>query len=308
MVDNVAITAGVGTTIATDDAGAGGHVQIIKLAVSTDGSATLIPAEATNGLDVDVTRVQGVVAVGDGTNAISVMTAAADAISNTENRMRVVAALSLFNGTTWDRARGDIANGLDVDVTRIGGNVAITHAALNVGANSGAKVEGSAAHDAVDAGNPLKIGSKAATALPTAVAANDIANAISDLFGRQLIAHISPEMALSKSANYTTTQTGAAIWTPATGKKVAITSLILGSYATTAGRVIIWFGAAADTTYTAGTDQLVAAVSFAPGTGSKPGLSFTPAVPIFAATADHVLRITTDAAISIDVAAHGYEF
>jgi len=46
-----------GTVIATDDAGAGGHVQIVKLAISTDGSATAIPAEATNGLDVDVTRV-----------------------------------------------------------------------------------------------------------------------------------------------------------------------------------------------------------------------------------------------------------
>lgn len=57
MADNVAITAGSGTTIATDDAGAGGHVQVVKLAISTDGSATYIPAEATNGLDVDVTRV-----------------------------------------------------------------------------------------------------------------------------------------------------------------------------------------------------------------------------------------------------------
>lgn len=57
MADNVQITAGSGTTIATDDAGAGGHVQLVKLAIATDGSATAIPAEATNGLDVDVTRV-----------------------------------------------------------------------------------------------------------------------------------------------------------------------------------------------------------------------------------------------------------
>jgi hypothetical protein len=56
MADNVAITAGTGTSIATDDAGAGGHCQIIKLAISTDGSATLIPADTANGIDVDVTR------------------------------------------------------------------------------------------------------------------------------------------------------------------------------------------------------------------------------------------------------------
>lgn len=57
MADGVPITAGTGTTIATDDCGSPGHAQIMKLAISTDGSATLIPAEATNGLDVDVTRV-----------------------------------------------------------------------------------------------------------------------------------------------------------------------------------------------------------------------------------------------------------
>lgn len=62
MADNVAITAGSGTSIATDDAGAGGHVQLVKLAISTDGSATPIPAEATNGLDVDVTRLPALVA------------------------------------------------------------------------------------------------------------------------------------------------------------------------------------------------------------------------------------------------------
>lgn len=63
MADGVAITAGSGTTILTDDTGAGGHAQIVKLAISTDGSGTLIPADATNGIDVDVTRVSGVVDV-----------------------------------------------------------------------------------------------------------------------------------------------------------------------------------------------------------------------------------------------------
>ena len=46
MADGVAITAGSGTTILTDDTGAGGHAQVVKLAISTDGSGTLIPANA----------------------------------------------------------------------------------------------------------------------------------------------------------------------------------------------------------------------------------------------------------------------
>lgn len=70
MADGVAITAGSGTTILTDDTGAGGHAQVVKLAISTDGSGTLVPADAGNGLDVDVTRVQGTVTVaGAVTNA-----------------------------------------------------------------------------------------------------------------------------------------------------------------------------------------------------------------------------------------------
>lgn len=44
------------TKIATDDSGAPGHVQIVKLAISTDGSATVIPADGTYGLAVDVKR------------------------------------------------------------------------------------------------------------------------------------------------------------------------------------------------------------------------------------------------------------
>lgn len=58
MADGVVLNSGTGgATAATDDCGASGHAQVVKLAISTDGSATLIPAEATNGLDVDVTRV-----------------------------------------------------------------------------------------------------------------------------------------------------------------------------------------------------------------------------------------------------------
>ena len=66
MADNVAITAGAGTSIATDDAGAGGHVQIVKLALSADASATPITADADGllvnlGANNDVT-VSGVIA------------------------------------------------------------------------------------------------------------------------------------------------------------------------------------------------------------------------------------------------------
>lgn len=60
MADNVTVNPSTGvseaTVVAFDDCGAAGKAQIVKLAVSADGSAIVLPADATNGLDVDVTR------------------------------------------------------------------------------------------------------------------------------------------------------------------------------------------------------------------------------------------------------------
>lgn len=56
MTDNVSITAGSGTVIATDDVG-GSHYQRVKLVDGTADSTSAIPGDSTNGLDVDVTRI-----------------------------------------------------------------------------------------------------------------------------------------------------------------------------------------------------------------------------------------------------------
>jgi hypothetical protein len=70
MADGVTLPA-TGAAVATDET-ASGHVQIIKLAISTDGSVTLIGADATNGLDVDVTRLPDVVLAAGANNVGSV--------------------------------------------------------------------------------------------------------------------------------------------------------------------------------------------------------------------------------------------
>lgn len=248
MADGVPITAGSGTTIATDDAGASGHVQIVKLALSADGSASPVTADA-NGLEVQ----------GPGTAG-----SAAGGVMSVQGVASMVALL-----------------------TTPGGDVA---------------------HDSADSGNPIKIGARAVNALPTAVANNDRANLLADLFGRLLVAKIDPAQQIWKSANYTTTQTGVAIWDPTSGKRIAITHIVVGSYGTTAGRLILWFGANADSTYNAGTDQLVFAASYAPSSTAKPGTVIALDTPIFCTTADHELKITTDAALSVDIAVYGYEW
>jgi hypothetical protein len=168
---------------------------------------------------------------------------------------------------------------------------------------------GDVAHDAADSGNPLKVGGKAAvSALPTAVANGDRANLATDRFGRALTAQIDPGVMGFKAATYTTQQTGAALWTPAAGKCIAVSSFVVASFGTTAFRCTVWFGAAADTTYTEGTDKVVVDVNLAPSASVAPGVALALPVPICSTTADHVLRVTTDAAGSVRVQIHGYEF
>ncbi|CAK0775226.1 hypothetical protein CCP3SC1AL1_770021 [Gammaproteobacteria bacterium] len=56
MTNNVAITAGAGTPIATDEIGSA-HYQRVKIADGAEDSTAMIGGDATNGLDVDVTRI-----------------------------------------------------------------------------------------------------------------------------------------------------------------------------------------------------------------------------------------------------------
>lgn len=293
-------------------------LQLLDDVVATDGAAALTKAyqvAGTDGTNAQIlsTNATGHVNIADGGNSITVdgsVSLAAALPAGTNNIgdvdiLTVPAPLSTSGGGTEATAlRVTIASD-STGVVSVDDN----GASLTVdGTVTAANAAGDTAHDAADTGNPIKVGYKAANALPTAVANNDRANAISDLWGRQMVTHIDPAQQLHKAVNFTTTQTGTDVITPTSGKKLAITSVVVGSYATTTGRLILWFGDNADTTYTAGTDQVLLAASFAPGTSSKPGLVYTPAVPVFCATADRELHITTDAGLSVDVQVEYYEW
>lgn len=229
----------------------------------------------------------------DGTNNVSVKGASASASSG--DKSLVVTMHPSSNGLAISLSGSNVSslNPLPVDIGVIG--------TVSLGND--------VAHDAVDGSTyPHKIGFRAINALPTAVSNADRANGVSDLYGRQLTSHIDPTMQVAKAFNATSTQTGATIWDPTSGKKIAITSIVVGTYGTTAARLILWFGDNADTTYSAGTDQLVFAASYAPSATAKPGTVFNPAVPMFCTTADRELHITTDAGISVDVSVYGYEW
>ncbi len=300
----------------------GTNAQIL----STNATGHLNIADGGNSITVDGTvtanagtgtfTVSGTVTAnaGTGTMNVSVQNASIPVTDN-GGSLTVDGTVAATQSGTWILGANSGVDIGDVSINNAAGASAVN---IQDGGNSitvdgtvsvtdGLNIEGDVAHDSADSGNPVKIGFQAENAFPTAVATGDRANGISDVFGRQLVAHIDAGMQVWKGANYTTTQTGTDIWTPSSTKKICITYLAISSYATTGARVILWFGASGDTTYTAGTDQLVWAGSFAPSTNSRPGAIISLPYGITAVTADHRLKITTDAAISLDLTIYGYE-
>lgn len=152
MADNIQITAGSGTTILTDDCTTG-HAQIVKLAISTDGSATLLPADGTDGLLVNLGANNDVV------------------VSATNLDIRDLTATDVVTVT------GGASQTADVKITLDGESVPVTGTFWQATqpVSGLVDVEGDVAHDAVDSGNPLKLGAKASShgANPTAVADGD---------------------------------------------------------------------------------------------------------------------------------------
>jgi hypothetical protein len=176
-----------------------------------------------------------------------------------------------------------------------------------LGPNGSLKVEGSTPHDSPDAGSPIKIGYRAETVLPVAVANDDRVNAISDRYGRALTTHIDVGMQVWRQGEYTTTQAGTNIWVPTTGNRFVITQLHITTAGTTAGTVVIWGAATGTTVYAAGTDQVFFRGNFVPSATGTPGALIQPSFPLFSDTNNDCLKITTSAGITVFVQVYGYE-
>lgn len=130
MADNLDVTPGTGAKIATDEVTWGGttvHLPLGKMVIGADNSVeTLSRGQQTmaNSLPVAIASDQGSFTVD---TELPTAAALADATANPTTTTVGVASL-VYNGTTWDRVRGDTTNGIDVDVTRISGNVAVINA------------------------------------------------------------------------------------------------------------------------------------------------------------------------------------
>ncbi len=176
MADNVAITAGSGTTIAADDI-AGVLHQRVKISQGADGSATDVSSAAPLQVTLANTGANATPVVVDlGVNNDVTLGAALPAGTNNIGDVDV-ASCALPTGASTLAEQQSQTTALQIMDD------------WDNAASDGASVSGDVAHDSADAGEPVKVGAKAIAALSgtTLVAAADRTNNQSDLDGALIV-------------------------------------------------------------------------------------------------------------------------
>lgn len=318
-------------------------------AVQLTASGNLIPGNALWGLSCDVTRqnlvtdrtASGTLGSLNATQAIDASGAAAiyweiDAGLTGSN---VVSFEATIDGSNWFAVKSYSVTGDTLGTTKTLGTlphrgIFLLHEACaqvrlkltTYGAGSSAarlRASGAAPsllqafvtsdtdHGTSDSGAPIKIGGKAAvSALPTAVTNGQRVNASLDRYGRALVVPVDIGLLTSKTiGTYTTAQTGVALWTPASGKRIVITRLRVSVFGTTVGRLTLWFGASGDTTYTEGTDQVIEDnQNVVPSTYGTWDLAISfPGAGMPCLNTDYIFRLTTSTNMSVVGVVEGYE-
>lgn len=218
MADNVSITAGSGTVVAADEVSDGTlgscKVQYVKIMDGTiDGTNKLTVSSSGEML------VKGTVGISALTTASKIQvetTAALPVTVTTASKVQVeFAAAQAVTFTTASKAIADIttASKIVADITTASKIVADVTTASKIVAES----VGNIASGSADSGNPIKIGGKAAVALPTTTAAGNRVDALYDSVGRQVVVGALREnLGVTKTAVANTTAS-TAIVTSTTG-------------------------------------------------------------------------------------------
>jgi hypothetical protein len=188
--DNIELSAGSGGAVLSTDevtrATVVQHVQYVKLMNGTDAATDVIPGDATNGLDVDVTRC----ALPSGASTAANQTTIIGHLDGVEGLLTTIdadtgALAACASGT---ELQVDVVAALPAGDNNIGNVDVVTlpNVTLAAGTNTN-EVVGDAAHDAAIAGNPVRIGLRGMSADYTAVASGDTADALASLTGKQVV-------------------------------------------------------------------------------------------------------------------------
>lgn len=285
MADNVALPPS-SVNAAADEvtySGDTAQVQLVRPVAVTgaEGSKTVVelPGDATNGLDVDVTRVSGVVDVTPASPAandylpvrlsngsafvepggthvddaaftvgtddgVPVMGTYKSTRDNVDDNDAGVLAMTAKRGlyTTLETPNGDSAMDDTNDAVKV---VNPTAANLNAtvvqatAANLKVEPAGNVAHDAADSGNPLKLGAVAESTYQAAVADGDRVQLVADLYGVLRVRADQPRL-WSMHYDGSTAQTDLSVQgAPGSGLSVYITDIIVSTGAATALNVFL---------------------------------------------------------------------
>ena len=286
MADNVAITAGSGTTIAADDIGGVLH-QRVKLSQGADGVGVDVSAAAPLQVSIANTGTNATPVVVDlGANNDVTVTGSVAVTGTFYQATQPVSAASLPLPTGAATSALQTQPGVDIgDVTinnssgaaavniQDGGNSITVDGTFwqatqpvsgTVTANAGTGTMavsmatntplGTVAHDSADSGAPIKTGGRAVSAEITPVTTGDRTDSIHDLAGKQVI------MPYANNENFvsgaittamTATTSTSLVAAPAAGLRNYITTIIVSnSHATVGTDVIIQDGSGGTTLMT----------------------------------------------------------
>lgn len=303
MADNVTLNAmSGGSVVAADDIGSV-YYQRIKLVHGADG-VNDGDVSTVNGLPIDIRTDNVGLALEAGGNlatAVTHLATLAGAVS-TEMQVDVVGALPAGTNAIGKLAANSGVDIGDVDVTSITG-VTMSNAAM--------QITGDEAHDAVDAGNPVKMGGNAIAhgSNPTAVAAADRTNWYFNRHGIPFVitGHMNP---ITKQINVTAAdgaQTDTALVTITTGQKIVVTGILVT--ADNANSVDVAVRVGFGTANTPANDASSGMIASHPGVPAGGGLAWGNGGGILGVGADNAdLRLTCEVPTggSIDVNAIYY--
>lgn len=273
MADNVAITAGSGTSIASDDIG-GVQYQRVKISQGADGAATDVSSAAplnvtlaNTGANATAVKVDGSAVTQPISGTVTITPSGTQTVSGTIAVSTINSVAPAFGsgarGATVQRVT--IATDDSIAVTNTG--TFATQAAQsgtwtvqpgNTANTTAWKVDGSAvtqpvsmatntpvgnvAHDSVDSGAPIKVGGRARSSEITAVASDDRSDFVTDLVGKQIILpYANPENFVSgaiTSAMTSTTSTSL-VAAPGAGLRNYITTIIVSNAHATVGTDVV---------------------------------------------------------------------
>ena len=198
-----------------------GSVSITGDVNVTQGTSPWV-VSATD-LDIrDLDAAQDNVAISDGTDTLAINGDGSINITDNGGSITVDGSVSITGDVNVTQGTSPwVVSATDLDIRDIDAaqdNIAISDGTDTLAVNADGSINtvsvvtGNVADDAADAGNPLKVGSRAVSTLPAAVAANDRADVISDL-RRRLYVNDAPNIG-SASAAVSVTTTSATLGTP----------------------------------------------------------------------------------------------